>query len=186
MKKEIRSSIKPNASNSLKSTKVLPTKSQAPKIYKRTNIELAKKIPPLNKIEISKVVQKASTIPSNPPKPKPKKYEECPNCDLKFTVLKDLEEHFDSVHDNSEEDQPKKIHSPVKSFNFSSKKTFNQSSLNKSLPVDKSSTSKKTVQQQQYVNRREIQPPSSTIALSSKKATSIPSSLNKSLPLDKS
>ena len=62
----------------------------------------------------SQRVHKRFSVP--PPK---KKYEECPECDMKFLELKDLTEHFSAVHDDDseEEDELSSIASFLKTGN---------------------------------------------------------------------
>ena len=48
----------------------------------------------------------ANQMPRQPKPQMAKKYEECPECDKKFDLLKDLTEHFNEVHEeDSEEDE---------------------------------------------------------------------------------
>ena len=48
----------------------------------------------------------ANQMPRQPNPHMAKKYEECPECDKKFDLLKDLTEHFNEVHEeDSEEDE---------------------------------------------------------------------------------
>ena len=63
----------------------------------------------------SRGVHKRSSAP-----PPPKKYEECPECDMKFLELKDLTAHFSAVHDDDseEEDELSSIASFLKTGNM--------------------------------------------------------------------
>ena len=60
-----------------------------------------------------------------------KKYEECPECDLKFEHLKDLAKHFSEVHEEDSEEDGEDDQSNIASFHNSNPKVGQGSNLPK-------------------------------------------------------